>query len=83
MLRTKSAIAVFGPSCTRGTRAFFPATRNSPFSTTLYRMLLVPSTTTRKDIRGWERRLAPVRLASPGPTPCIARNARANASPEP
>lgn len=46
-------------------------------------MLLLPSTINRKDIRGWERNAAPVRRASPGPTPCTARKARANASPEP
>jgi hypothetical protein len=78
----KSAMAGFIPSCTRGTRTFLPTTLNSSFSTIRYRILLLPSTVRRKDSRGWDSRAAPVRLASPGPTPCMARNARANASAE-
>ncbi len=78
-----SAIPGFTPSWTSGTRTFLPTTWNRSFSTTRYRILLLPSTMRRKDIRGWELSEAPVRRASPGPTPCMARNARANASPEP
>ena len=48
--------------------------RNASFSTIRYDMLLLPSTTSRKDIRGWDCNAAPVRRASWGPTPCIARN---------
>lgn len=76
-------IAWFGPECTSGTRALSPTTLNSALSTTRYRMLLLPSTVRRKANRDWELSAAPVRRASPGPTPCMARNARANASPEP
>ena len=79
-----ATIAGFIPSCTSGTRALRPTSANASLSTIRYRMLLLPSTMSRKDIRGWDAQRC---ARTPGLVRARRRarrwNARANASAEP